>query len=98
MILSFLFQKNDYFEKELWEALVITKKILHDLVILMIGFGMIIAIAFPFFGLITGTPASYVLTPLFFELCILAGSLVGIFNIFLSKKLSDRKSPSFPNT
>lgn len=69
----------------------ITKKIFHDLAIFMIGFGVVVGVAFPFFVLITGTPSSYVLTPLFFILCILAGSLVGLFNVFLSRKIVGTK-------
>ncbi len=65
----------------------ITKKIFNDLAIFMIGFGIVVGIAFPFFVLITGTPSSYVLTPLFFALCILAGSVVGLFNIYLSRRI-----------
>jgi len=69
----------------------ITKKIFNDLAIFMIGFGIIVGIVFPFFVLITGTPSSYVLTPLFFLLCILAGSFVGIINILLSRKIVGSK-------
>ncbi len=69
----------------------ITKKIFHDLAIFMIGFGVIVGVAFPFFVLVTGTPSSYVLTPLFFILCILAGSFVGLFNVFLSRKIVGSK-------
>jgi two-component system, cell cycle response regulator len=72
---------------ELKEKTMITKKIFNDLAILMIGFGIVVGVAFPFFVLVTGTPASYVLTPLFFALCILAGSLVGLFNIYLSRRI-----------
>jgi len=69
----------------------ITKKVFTDLAIFMIGFGIVIGIAFPFFVLITGTPASYVLTPLFFALCTGAGAVVGLFNIFLSRKIVGSK-------
>ncbi|MCF7924682.1 MAG: sensor domain-containing diguanylate cyclase [Candidatus Izimaplasma sp.] len=69
----------------------ITKKIFNDLAIFMISFGIIVGLAFPFFVLVTGTPSSYILTPLFFTLCIIAGSLVGLFNIFLSRKIVGTK-------
>jgi len=57
----------------------------------MMGFGIIIGLVFPFFVLITGTPSSYVLTPLFFVLCTLAGIIVGLFNVFLSRKIVGSK-------
>lgn len=69
----------------------ITKKIFNDLAIFMMGFGVMIGLVFPFFVLITGTPASYVLTPLFFILCTLAGIIVGLFNLFLSRKIVGSK-------
>ena len=65
----------------------ITKKIFTDLAIFMIAFGIIIGICFPFFVLITGTPSTYVITPLFFIFCIVAGVLVGVFNVIISKKI-----------
>lgn len=69
----------------------ITKKIFTDLAIIMIGFGIVIGIFFPFFVLITGTPSSYVMTPLFFILCVLAGFVVGLFNIFLARRIVGSK-------
>ncbi|MBU1145782.1 MAG: GGDEF domain-containing protein [Firmicutes bacterium] len=69
----------------------ITKKVFNDLAIFMIGFGVVIGVIFPFFVLITGTPSEYILTPLFFVLCIIAGILVGFFNIFLSRKIVGKR-------
>jgi two-component system, cell cycle response regulator len=69
----------------------ITKKIFSDLAIIMIGFGIVIGLFFPFFVLVTGTPSSYVMTPLFFILCILAGFIVGLFNIFLARRIVGSK-------
>lgn len=69
----------------------ITKRVFTDLAIYMIGFSMLVGIIFPFFVLITGVPSSQVLTPLFFTLCILAGFIVGLFNIFLSSRIVKRK-------
>ncbi len=69
----------------------ITKKVFHDLAIYMIGFGIMIGIFFPFFVVITGVPSEFVLTPLFFFLCIFAGFIVGMINIFLAKKIVGKK-------
>jgi methyl-accepting chemotaxis protein len=65
----------------------LTKKVFTDLAIYMISFGVVIGIIFPFFVVMMGIPAYYVLTPLFFILCIFAGFLVGLVNILLSKKI-----------
>ena len=75
-------------EKELADD---NKKVFTDLAIYMIGFGVVIGIVFPFFVLITGVPASLILTPLFFFLCIAAGFIVGMFNIFLATKIVGNK-------
>lgn len=67
------------------------RKVFRDLAIFMIGFGVIIGIIFPFFSLILGIPASYVLKPIFIISCILAGVFVGAFNIFLSRKIVGKR-------
>lgn len=70
----------------------ITKKVFKDLAIFMIGFGMIIGIIFPFFVVLaTDVPSNVILTPLFFIMCITAGFLVGLFNIFLARKVVGNK-------
>ncbi|MBU0996483.1 MAG: sensor domain-containing diguanylate cyclase [Firmicutes bacterium] len=69
----------------------ITKKIFNDLAIFMIGFGVVIGLIFPFFVLVTGAPQSTILTPLFFGMSIFAGILVGLFNIFLSRRIVGSK-------
>lgn len=69
----------------------ITKKVFNDLAIYMIGFGVAIGIVFPFFVWITGVPADLVLTPIFFFLCIAAGFIVGLINIFLARKIVGKK-------
>lgn len=70
----------------------ITKKVFKDLAIFMIGFGGVIGVVFPFFVIaVTKVPSSTVLTPLFFCMCITAGFLVGLFNIFLAKKIVEAK-------
>lgn len=64
----------------------------------MIGFGVVIGIIFPFFVLFaTQATAEIVLTPLFFGMCISAGFLVGLFNIFLAKKIVGQKLNRFSN-
>jgi len=69
----------------------ITKKVFSDMAIFMIGFGAVIGIIFPFFVAITGVPGEMVLTPTFFILCISAGIIVGLVNIFLAKKIVGKK-------
>jgi two-component system, cell cycle response regulator len=69
----------------------ITKKIFNDLAIYMIGFGVIIGMLFPLFILIIGVPSEYVLSPIFILLCIVAGFIVGLFNIFLSRQVVGKK-------
>ncbi|NLB48967.1 MAG: sensor domain-containing diguanylate cyclase [Erysipelotrichia bacterium] len=67
-------------------------KIFNVLAIFMIGFGILIGVVFPFFVLlVTDVQAHTVLNPLFFTLCILAGIIVGVFNIFLAKKIVGAK-------
>lgn len=69
-----------------------TKKVFKDLAIFMIGFGVVIGIVFPFFiVLATKAPTDLILTPLFFGMCIAAGFLVGLFNIFLARKIVGKK-------
>lgn len=63
-------------------------KIFNILAIFMIGFGMLIGIIFPFFVLlVTDVKASTVMNPMFFLMCITAGIIVGLFNIFLAKTI-----------
>lgn len=58
----------------------------------MIGFGMLIGVIFPFFVLlVTNVEPETVLNPLFFILCIIAGLIVGVFNIFLAKTIVGAK-------
>lgn len=68
------------------------KNVFKDLAIFMIGFGGVIGIVFPFFVLlVTQVSSDIVLTPLFFGMCIAAGFLVGLFNIFLARKIVGNK-------
>lgn len=65
----------------------ITKSVFKDLAIFMIGFGLVIGIIFPFFVIVAGVPKSYILTPTFITLCILAGIFVGTVNIILARSI-----------
>ncbi len=70
----------------------LSKKVFKDLAVCMIGFGVVIGVVFPFFvAAVTHVPDESVLNPIFFSLCIAAGFLVGLFNIFLAKKVVGSK-------
>ncbi|PAT01926.1 hypothetical protein CI105_03455 [Candidatus Izimaplasma bacterium ZiA1] len=60
-----------------------TKKVFLDLAIYMIGFGLIIGIVFPLFTYVIGIPAEYLSNYLFIIGCIVAGVVVGVFNVIL---------------
>ncbi len=62
-----------------------------ELAIRMIGFGVLIGTVFPFFMLILGTPPQIVISGLFFACCIIAGVIVGVVNILISKVTVQRK-------
>lgn len=63
-------------------------KTFNVLAIFMIGFGILIGIIFPFFVLlVTDVTFETVINPLFFIMCITAGLIVGLFNLFLAKKI-----------
>ncbi|MFA6730155.1 MAG: sensor domain-containing diguanylate cyclase [Eubacteriales bacterium] len=67
-------------------------KIFNILAFFMIGFGALIGVIFPFFVLfVTDVEADTVINPLFFTMCITAGIIVGIFNIFLAKTIVGAK-------
>ncbi len=65
----------------------ITKSVIKDLSIFMIGFGIIIGIVFPFFVMIFGIERSVALSPFFVGSCIAAGACVGFVNIALSRSI-----------
>lgn len=69
----------------------ITKRVFTDLGIFMIGFGLAIGIIFPFFMLIMGIPATYVLTAPFVASCVIAGIVVGGINILLARHVVGRR-------
>lgn len=65
----------------------ITKSIIKDLSILMIGFGVIIGVIFPFYTLLFGIDKKIALSPIFVASCIVAGALVGFINIQLTRSI-----------
>lgn len=79
----------------------ITRKVLTDLAIWMLGFGIFAGLVFPFFVVALGMPEDRALSPLFFTATLLAGIAVGAANYaiahlvirprlrFLSKKMGD---------
>ncbi len=65
----------------------ISGSIIKDLSIIMVGFGAVIGIIFPFFTWAFGAEKSLALSPFFFGACVVAGVLVGGFNIFLTRSI-----------
>lgn len=61
----------------------LTKRVFSDLAIFMMGFGMLVGVAFPFFMVILGMSPDIAYTWWFFTVCILAGLFVGAVNIVL---------------
>jgi len=60
----------------------------HKLLLIMVGFGLVIGIVFPFFvKFVLDLPSEKVLTPDFFAMCICAGLLVGGFNFMVFKNV-----------
>jgi two-component system, cell cycle response regulator len=60
----------------------------HKLLVIMVGFGIVIGVIFPFFVMfVLSLAPSLVLTPMFFSMCILAGLLVGGFNFIVFKRI-----------
>jgi len=69
----------------------LTKRVFSDLAIFMMGFGMLVGIAFPFFMVVLGMDPSIAYTWWFFTVCILAGLFVGAVNIILAKSIVGRR-------
>ncbi len=69
----------------------ITNKIIYDVIIMMISFGIFTGIIFPFFIIFMGIPAETVLHIKFFIYCVLAGILVAIVNIAIVKAFIIRR-------
>jgi len=65
----------------------ISKNAFTNLAASMIGFGVLIGLAFPFAVLPVGVPSSLALSPVFFSFTVMAGVLVGAVNIFLARLL-----------
>ena len=63
----------------------LTRRVFTDLGIWMMGLGLVMGVAFPFFVMAFGVPSRYVLTPVFFLATIGAGLAVGASNQFLSR-------------
>ncbi len=65
----------------------ITKRVFTDLAIFMIGFGMVVGIAFPFLMVVLGMSHDIAYTWWFFTVCIIAGLFVGAVNIILAHSI-----------
>lgn len=62
-----------------------SKKVFVDLLIKMLGFGVIVGLIFPFFAYIFKVEKSIAFSPQFFISCIMAGLLVGLISFFIVK-------------
>ena len=62
----------------------LTSRVFGDLAIWMVGLGLLMGVAFPFFVVAFGVPSQYVMTPGFFIATISAGLVVGGLNQSLS--------------
>lgn len=62
-----------------------TRAVFRDLVIWMVGFGLLTGVAFPFFVVALGVDTTQALTPSFFVATLLAGLLVGAVNWCLAR-------------
>ncbi len=66
----------------------ITRSVIKDQSIYMLGFGLWMGLIFPFFTLLLlKLPASTVLTPLYFSMCVIAGLVVGLANYFIFRQV-----------
>jgi diguanylate cyclase (GGDEF)-like protein len=66
----------------------VTGSVIKDQSFIMLGFGLLMGIIFPFFTLwLLKLPASMVLTPLYFSMCILAGLIVGVCNYLIFRSV-----------
>ncbi|MGC8892992.1 MAG: GGDEF domain-containing protein [Candidatus Saccharicenans sp.] len=65
-----------------------TGSVIKDQSFFMLGFGLLMGLIFPFFTIwLLKLPASRVLTPLYFSMCIVAGLIVGICNYFIFRSV-----------
>ena len=69
----------------------VTNRVFTDLSIWMMGFGLLIGLAFPPFCLLLGLPGSRVMTPAFFASTLVAGMLVGAANFQLAHLVVGRR-------
>lgn len=69
----------------------LTRRVFTDLAIWMMGFGLVMGLVFPFFVILFGVPANFVLTPVFFAATIAAGLSVGGINQLLSRAVVGSK-------
>ncbi len=60
--------------------------IFFKVILMMVGFGIMIGILFPFFIVMAGIPSQLVMNTRFFTYCIIAGIIVAIMNIIIVKK------------
>ena len=65
----------------------IASKFPKKLHVLMLGFGLLIGVVFPFFVILLGVPASIAITPAFMAACLAAGALSGWLNYLLCRAL-----------
>jgi diguanylate cyclase (GGDEF)-like protein len=63
----------------------ITRGVFLDVAIWMVGFGLCIGVAFPFFVMMLGAPPEVALKPVFFAACLGAGALSGVINYSLAR-------------
>ncbi len=66
----------------------LTGSVIKDQSFIMLGFGLLMGVIFPFFTLwLLNLPAAKVLTPLYFSMCIVAGLIVGICNYLIFRSV-----------
>ena len=63
----------------------IAQRLSHDLVVRMMGLGLLVGAIFPFLVFELGIPRKTALTPAFFGACLGVGAVVGAFCYFLAK-------------
>lgn len=66
----------------------LTGSVIKDQSFIMLGFGLLMGVIFPFFTLwLLKLPAAKVLTPLYFSMCIVAGLIVGVCNYLIFRSV-----------
>ena len=69
----------------------ITPRVFTDLAVWMMGFGLLMGLAFPFFVMLFGVPSENVLTPIFFGATVAAGLCVGAISQLISRAVVGSK-------